>query len=59
MTIDKDFINTLDADMRYYYEERAAIREHDGMLSREEAERLAYKDLTDHIEAQRLLGDSF
>ncbi|MFD2112546.1 hypothetical protein [Thiorhodococcus fuscus] len=39
------FVARLDADLREYFEERAAIAEFDGGLSRSEAERQAY-DLT-------------
>jgi hypothetical protein len=40
----EDFLKTLDEDAREYFEERAAILEFDGGLSRSDAE----------IEAQRL-----
>jgi len=36
---------TLDANAREFFEERAGIRQFDGGLSREEAERLAMQDV--------------
>lgn len=41
-------INLLTEDEREHYEERAAIREFDGGLSREESERLAREDVETH-----------
>ena len=35
----------LRADLRERFEHRAAVAEYDGMLSREEAERLAFREL--------------
>ena len=41
----QDLVNRLDADNRELYEERAAIREYDGLLPREHAEALALLDV--------------
>lgn len=38
---------------RYEYEERAAIYEYDGGLSREEADRRAFKDISNQINMLR------
>jgi len=42
----------LKPDNRYWLEERAAIREYDGEMSREDAEREAVKDFQKHIALQ-------
>ena len=48
----EDFLKTLDEDAREYFEERAAILEFDGGLSRSDAEREAQK-LTELYLSQR------
>lgn len=40
----------LEDDEKYFFDERAGIYEYMGGLSRDEAERLAYKDLLNHKE---------
>jgi hypothetical protein len=42
------WIDTLDEDAREFYEERAAILEHDAGLSRSEAEALAHELTRDY-----------
>lgn len=51
-------IRDLTRDEREYFEERAGILEFCGLLSRQEAERMAYEDIQKIRKAKRLLAES-
>lgn len=50
----KHIFEFLDATMKEFYEERAAIREFDGLQSRDEAERDAMREIRAKVDADKV-----